>query len=182
MKEWNKGIADVLYLMRSSNIDNITYCLGCCGEVAGRDSIVESQFKYYYTHGWNDKIGTQGVGLPGYYNGMSVNDAWNIWLSINKGKQCFDCSGLICWFAGFRGEHKYSSWDVASMKKNKSASEGPAGSVLWKSGHVALDIGYGFCVEIGLWNDTIQLNKISERDFTSSHLMVDVTYINADNR
>lgn len=180
--KFNYMIRDILLLKKDITENQITYCLGCAGEVAGRDSRVESMFKYYYVHGWDEKIGTQGSGLPGWYKGMPVGDAWNIWLNINRGKMCFDCSGLIDWAIGYKGIHKYSSYDFGNMPKNSSIKKGVAGSVLYKPGHVGIDIGYGMCVEIGQYNDTIQLNNIYDRSFKSSHLIPEVDYTGANGR
>lgn len=177
--KFNYMIRDILLLKKEITEDQITYCLGCSGEVAGRDSRVESMFKYYYSSGKDTEIGAE---LPGWFKGMPVGDAWNIWLNINKGKMCFDCSGLIDWAIGYKGQHKYSSWDFGNMPKNKSIKFGVAGSVLWKKGHVGIDIGYGMVIEIGRWNHSIELHNIYERNFTSSHLIPEVDYTGSNGR
>lgn len=175
--EWNKTIQEALWLY--INREGITYCLGCSGEVVGRDKNVENQFKYYYNHDWKNKI---GQGLEGWNENMNADQAWALWSNKHKGKMAFDCSGLLCFCIGYKGVHKYTSWDFQKMKANESCAAGVAGSALWKKGHVALDIGYGYLLEIGEYNKTIELNKISQRAFTSSHLINEIDYTGATER
>lgn len=175
--DWSHTIQRILFLY--THRDNITYCLGCSGEVAGRDVIVENQFKYYYDNGWKESI---GASIPSWTASMDKNEAWNEWLKYYQGKMCFDCSGLIDWCIGYEGIHKYSSWEFGQMKKNESLAAGVAGSVLWKKGHVGLDIGYGYEIEIGGYGGTLNLYNINERGFTSSHLITEVDYTGADAR
>lgn len=175
--DWSHMINRALWLYTQR--DKITYCLGCAGEVAGRDKKVQNQFKYYYDHGWKEKIGAQ---LYGWNSNMNANEAWNLWLSYNKDKMCFDCSGYLCWCMGLEGVHKYSSWSFAAMPENPSLSAGVAGSALWKTGHVGLDIGYGACLDIGAYNHSIELNMIGDKGWESSHLIKEVDYTGADAR
>ena len=177
MKTWDEVIRRALFLY--INRTNITYNLGCSGEVVGRDKIVEENFRYYYNHGWAEKIGDS---IPGWDPTWNVNKSWAKWSALNSSKMCFDCSGYIDWCLGYEGVHKYSSWSFGSMNKNPSLAAGVAGSALWKKGHVGLDMGYGYLLEIGHYGGTIELNKISNRDFTSSHLITDVDYNGADAR
>jgi len=175
---WNRIINRALFLY--THRDNITYNLGSAGEVAGRDDIVERTWKYYYnTPEWHEKIGSS---IPGWNTEMSTDEAWSRWLDIHRGQMCFDCSGLIDWCVGYEGIHKYSSWDFAGMKKNESVPAGCAGSAVWKKGHVELDIGYGACIGIGSYGNTLTLTMLNARDFTSSHLIDGVDYEGADAR
>ncbi|MBQ1552058.1 MAG: hypothetical protein IIZ66_00805, partial [Clostridia bacterium] len=63
-----------------------------------------------------------------------------------------------------------------------SLAEGVAGSVLWKEGHVGLDIGYGASLQIGSYGNTIRLAMIGDDPWTSSHLITGVDYAGADAR
>lgn len=160
------------------NRNNITYCLGCAGEVAGRDRIVENNFKYYWGHGWAEKIAKD---IPDLSPDDTAADAWAVWLSYNAGKMCFDCSGLVCWCIGLEGVHKYSSWDFGKMPENESISAGVEMSILWKQGHVSIDIGGGYEMEIGDYNHTIEFGKISDRNFEKSVLCAGIDYKGARN-
>ena len=179
--DWSHMINRALWIYTQRA--NVTYCLGCAGEVAGRDKVVENNFRYYYTSSkepeWHERI---GASIPGWYPGMPVDDAWNGWLSVNGGKMCFDCSGFICWCMGYEGIHKYSSWDFAKMPKNESLSAGVAGSAVWRNGHVGLDIGYGATLSIGSYGGSINLRMIGDEPWVSSHRIDGVDYTGADAR
>lgn len=173
--KWNQFVANALWLYTQRQ--NITYCLGCSGEVAGRDKRVEDCWKYYYgTPEWHNKI---GASVPGWNATDSADVAWQKWLTVYGGKLCFDCSGYLDWCLGYKGIHKYSSWDFGAMPKNESIKAGAAGSALWKKGHVGVDIGYGYECEIGHYGGTIELYQIVTRDFTESHSIPDVDYTGA---
>lgn len=177
---WSQFVANALWLYTQRQ--NITYCLGCSGEVAGRDKHVEDCFKYYYSSTkegetkWHDKI---GASIPGWNPSDSADVAWQKWLSVYGGKLCFDCSGYLDWCLGYKGIHKYSSWDFGSMASSPSLKVGPAGSAIWKTGHVGIDIGYGYECEIGYYGGTIELHQIVTTDFVSSHKINDVDYTGA---
>lgn len=175
--DWSHTINRALWLYTQRA--GITYCLGCSGEVAGRDKHVENNFRYYYEHGWDEHI---GFSIPGWEVGMSTDKTWDMWLKLHKGKMCFDCSGFIDWCIGYEGIHKYTSWDFGEMKKQDSLSSGFAGSVLWKKGHVGLDIGYGACIDIGHYGGTLEISMLGDKDWTSSHLIENVNYEGANAR
>ena len=175
--KWDDVIKRVMFIF--DHREGVTYCLGCAGEVAGRDDIVRRQFIYYYDHGWKEKI---GEGIPGWVATDNAARTWEKWLNINRGKMCFDCSGLICWACGYEGRHVWSSWNLGNMEREASPSAGVAGSVLWKSGHVGLDIGYGYEMEIGSYNNTIEFHKIGDRGWTRSCYIDGIDYTGADAR
>lgn len=176
--DWSHMINRALFLF--THRAEITYNLGCSGEVVGRDKIVEDNFKYYYQQKeWHDRIGGS---IPGWETSWDVNRAWQAWSNLHRGKMCFDCSGLICWCMGYEGLHKYSSYNFGDMPKQASLSSGVAGSALWRSGHVGLDIGYGASLSIGSYGGTINLRMISDEPWTSSHLIQGVSYTGADAR
>lgn len=175
MIRWNKFVQNALWIYTQRS--NCTYCLGCSGEVAGRDSRVEANWRYYFNQpDYHDKIAAT---IPGYSDTMSEDQAWGAWLTVYRGKLCFDCSGLLDWCLDYKGVHKYSSWDFGGMPKNASIKAGPAGSVLWRKGHVGLDIGYGYNIEICNFGKTIELNQTATRDFTDSIKCKDVDYTGA---
>lgn len=176
MIAWNQFIHNAFALY--TDRDKITYCLGCTGQVVGRDKFVENQFRYYYDHGYKDQILS---GLTANKN-ATVDEAWFLWSRNNMGKMCFDCSGLLDWCLGYYGQHKYSSWNFGDMPKQPSIQSGVAGSALWKKGHVEIDVGYGVVLGVGRWNDTIQITLIERRDFESSHLIKDVDYTGSNAR
>lgn len=176
--DWSHMINRALWLF--THRAEITYNLGCSGEVVGRDKIVENNFFYYYQQSeWHDRIGGS---IPGWSPDWSVQRAWQAWSDLHRGKMCFDCSGFICWCMGWEGVHKYSSWDFGNMPKQNSLAEGVAGSVAWKQGHVGLDIGYAATLSIGSYGGTINLKMLADDGWTSSHLITGVDYTGANNR
>lgn len=178
--QWNKVIQSAIKLYTRRG--GATYCLGCSGQTVGGvgNNTIRSNFLYYYDHGYKAQM---GKGLKGWNSSMTGEQAWALWSKQWHNHMAFDCSGLIDYcINGEQIGHKYSSYDFGAMPKNESLAAGCAGSVLWKSGHVGLDIGYGALIEIGTWNDTIQLNLISERTFTSSHKIKGVDYTGSDAR
>lgn len=172
--KWNQVVSNALWLYTQRQ--NCTYMLGCSGEVAGRDKKVEECFRWYYDHDYKEKIGAT---IPDWEPTDNADAAWKKWLKIYGGKLCFDCSGYLDWCLGYKGIHRYSSWDFGSMPKNASIKAGPAGSALWKKGHVGLDIGYGYELEIRNFGMTFELFQIVTRDFTDSTKINDVDYTGA---
>lgn len=113
---------------------------------------------------------------------MNASETWELWLKYNRGKMCFDCSGFICWCLGYEKQHMYSAWDFGKMQPETSPAKGFAGYALWKQGHVSIDIGYGYEIEIYAYNHSLDIFKISERDFVGSHSIIGVDYTGADAR
>lgn len=162
MGAWDSIIKKALFVY--VHRDEYTYCLGGVGQPVESNEI-KNLYEYYYNNGYKDTMG------------MTYSE----WAKINKGKKCFDCSGFLDYLRG-QVEHIDSSWTYGDMKKNKSLVDGVAGSALWKKGHVGLDIGYGYFLHFPNWNRTCELGKISEYNWTSSHLISDVDYNGANNR
>jgi Putative peptidoglycan-binding domain-containing protein len=63
------------------------------------------------------------------------------------GKVCCDCSGLISWYTGkvLGSAQLYSAASKRGLIKDIASA--PIGAVLWKSGHVGVYIGNGYCIE-----------------------------------
>ena len=63
------------------------------------------------------------------------------------GKACTDCSGLISWYTGkVLGSAQLYSQAQKRIPIAQLASM-PVGTILWKSGHVGVYIGNGYCIE-----------------------------------
>lgn len=162
MKRWSDIISSALGVLQHA--EKYTYCLGCTGQLAESD-FVKNQFTYYYEHGYKDAIG------------MNYEE----WLDRNRGKYCFDCSGFIDALIEAAG-HVYSSWNFGEMKAQASVQEGVAGSVLWKKGHVGLDIGYGWYLHFPYWNRSCELGYIPIANWEKSCLIDGVDYSGSNNR
>lgn len=82
------------------------------------------------------------------------------------GQVCCDCSGLISWYTG----KNYGSAQLYAKANErhsiKDIANAPIGAVLWRSGHVGVYIGNGYCVEErGIAYGCVK-SKVSSRNFT----------------
>lgn len=92
------------------------------------------------------------------------------------GKKCTDCSGLISWYTG---KVLSSSGLYASAKERhpiSSISSAPKGAILWKSGHVGVYIGDGYCIEAKGIDYGVVKSKVSNTKFTHWMLMNYIDY------
>lgn len=96
------------------------------------------------------------------------------------GRVCCDCSGLIAGYTGrsFGTAQLYAS---ASLRMSvETIDQFPAGTLLWKKGHVAVFIGYmdnmPCCIESRSLEHGCCLSKIAGRGFTHGLLLKDFTY------
>lgn len=145
--------------------DEYTYCLGCAGEVVGQSSELEARYKYYYQ-------------TPEYHDMMKP---WHMWANENWGKKAMDCSGFIQYITGKEMTHNLSSWSYGEMKPKSTPVDGVAGSVLWKKGHVGIDIAFGFFLHFPNWNRSCELGRIREYDWVSSHHIDGIDYTGSYN-
>lgn len=119
--------------------DSIAYWLGAKGEILTYERMDE-------LCRWN----------PEYFkrydkDTLAKLKAWSY------GKIGFDCSGLVCACFGISG---LSSWTLREhMSRVTSVPECKAGSILWKKGHVALDLGYGICGQAYAEGHSIELGQ-----------------------
>lgn len=78
-------------------------------------------------------------------------------MAWSAGKIGYDCSGLMC--ACFQTPYQMSSWTLREhMSAVYSVKECKAGSILWKPGHVELDLGFGATGGIRSEGKTIEIN------------------------
>ena len=69
----------------------------------------------------------------------------------------YDCSGLVC--ACFGTPYEMSSWTLREhMSAVYPVKECKAGSILWKPGHVEIDLGFGATGGIRSEGKTIEIN------------------------
>ncbi|MEG1636134.1 MAG: peptidoglycan-binding protein [Cellulosilyticaceae bacterium] len=82
------------------------------------------------------------------------------------GKICCDCSGLPSWFTKkVLGSYQLCSSATKRVTIDK-ITQAPVGAILWKTGHVGVYIGDGFCVEAkGIDYGTVK-SKVSDTHFT----------------
>ena len=149
-KQWNHMRRDALIMYASK--DKYAYLYGANGETGSAD-LVNRLWAQYPDHF------KQYVTDKGYTKQQLINHV--------SGKLCFDCSAFICYISN-------APYDMnsTSLKDNFAVSRSPvsgtSGSVLWKSGHVALDIGSGMCIDFACEFVDMRLYQLSQGDFRIS--------------
>ena len=138
-KRWN--IVNQHALRIYANRDRYAYLYGANGEV-GSDALVDRLWAAYPSH-FKAAVTDKG------YTRQQLKDHV-------RGKICLDCSAFICYvtqmedFGKLRVVNDYNSTGLRGcFAVKRTPVGGTAGSVLWKQGHVALDVGYGMCVDFG---------------------------------
>lgn len=119
--------------------DTIAYWMGAKGEILTYERMRELVAAY-----------------PDYFSRYSSDQLESLmWWSA--GKMGFDCSGLMC--ACFRTPYEMSSWTLREhMAVTHPVKECKAGSILWKPGHVEVDLGFGATGGIRSEGKTIEIN------------------------
>ena len=97
---------------------------------------------------------------------------------FSLGKVGYDCSGFITAITGKQG---YSGKLYEDTIDKTTPEDGKAGYLLWKPAHVAVDVGYGFCMHCGSMGDSIVISKIQDVGFTKSGAFRDYDYTEANN-
>ena len=126
--------------------DDFAYLYGTDGQIA-TEELIERQFKKY----------------PGHFAKRDLDAIREYTL----GKVVFDCSGFI--HTIFDAPDKTSLGiitDCADVGTDLAA--GPAGSCLYKPGHIGLDIGSGCFIDTATECDTFRLKIIREYDWVKS--------------
>lgn len=142
-KKWQHCVRDarLVYL----NKEKFAYLFGANGQkpkdYAEAKELVDIMWKYYPTHFENSVIKT------GHTKEELINHI--------IGKKCFDCSAFVCAVTQYEGDimtmqvlNDYSSSMLKNVfTKETTLMDGNWGAVLWKNGHVALDVGNGLCMD-----------------------------------
>lgn len=146
-------------LMMFNDRDQYRYVYGANGEVMTDRRLDELWDRYSYHF---DALGCTRQALKDHV----------------RGKKCFDCSSFINYVTEADKDY-YSASLWASCEKRTTPRAGVAGSLLYKPGHVGLDIGYGLCLEfVGEFKD-MQMNYITGRGFDGSGELSWVSYAGA---
>lgn len=119
--------------------DRIAYWMGAKGEVLTRQrmqELVEAYSDYFKKY---------------------EPDQLEALMRWSEGKIGFDCSGLVC--ACYGTAYPMSSWTLREkMSATYGVKECKAGSILWKPGHVELDLGFGAAGGIRSEGKTIEIH------------------------
>ena len=163
MKSWDQVIKEALYM--HVHKDEYAYFYGAKGQKL-TDAVMEAL--------WEAE--------PEYFKRYDEKQKKAIF-KYSRNKTGYDCSGFI---GKITGCNTYSGaiWSRCS-KKTADLYAGPAASILWKPGHVALDIGYGFGIEAAVECSSIEMFRISEqygRFQQTGQLVTYIDYTGATNR
>lgn len=107
------------------------------------------------------------------YFGKYTEDALKYIKDFSRGKVGMDCSGFVsyCFGVSYPSQYLIDSCVHVTTPKN-----GPAGSILWKPGHVGIDIGYGYFLHFPVEGKSCEIGKISEYDWQKSGQLSGVSY------
>ena len=94
----------------------------------------------------------------------------------SRGKIGYDCSGFITAISGVTGSSA-NQWK--QCLPNPTLAYGLCGSILYKKGHIGIDIGYGMFLHFPTEGRTCELGYIRDYDWTNSGLLKDVNYVGA---
>lgn len=136
--------------------DSIAYWLGAKGEILTMQHMRDLV-------NWN----------PEYWSAWS-EDQIEALMRWSEGKIGYDCSGLVCACYGISG---LSSWALRdAMVRTSSVKECKAGSVLWKPGHVEIDLGFGASGGIRSPGNSIVINDNGTAGFELGGELPNVDY------
>lgn len=160
LKTWDEVIKEALYV--HTHKENYCYIYGAKWEVMTEEKI-RALMNYYtsyfsrYTAAQKEEIVKKSVGKIGS-----------------------DCSGFI---QHLTGDATYSGAQYQHcLNKSTNLAAGPAGSILWKQGHIGLDIGYGYFLHFPTELKSCEIGKISEYVWTNTGLSPYIDYTGADAR
>ena len=139
MKLWAEVVKEALQML--VNKDRYAYFYGAKGEKLTVD-VMEAL--------WNSS--------PDYFKKFTKEQK-DAFFSYSLGKVGYDCSGFI---GKITGCNTYSGaiWSRCDYKTTPALCVG--GSILWKPGHVGLDIGIGgFFIHMGRMGNTVEIGRIS---------------------
>lgn len=156
-KNWDDVVKNAMAIF--NHRDRFTYCLSGDGQLA---DLYGNNYNYYKDH--------------------NKNQSFEDWINkVARGKYVLDCGGYITAIAGLN--IYLTSGDLRNKGLKKTAPEnGVAGSLLWKPGHVGIDIGYGYFLHFPAYGRTCEFGKISQYDWQESYRLPGIDYAGADAR
>lgn len=92
----------------------------------------------------------------------------------SRGKTGYDCSGFVSVCCGVRGWSSAYLWSHTKNRDTVAAAK--AGSLLYRNGHIGIDIGYGQCMMMGREGCTIEIVPNTSQGFTGGGEWADADY------
>lgn len=110
---------------------------------------------------------------PDHFKRYSADDLERLkrW---SRGKIGFDCSGFVSACVGVNGWSSASLW--ARTVNRSDVREAKAGCLLYRPGHIGIDIGYGYSLDIPIEGQTIRLTRNTIPGFTYGGEWYDADY------
>lgn len=155
---FNEVIKNALYIL--ANKEKYAYFYGAKGCVlteANMNSLINSE-KAHFSKYTEEQI-------------KEIKD-------YSRGKIGYDCSGFITAITGVQGNSAYQ-W--SRCIPNANSETGFAGCILYKPGHIGIDIGYGKFLHFPTEGQTCTLGTIKEYNWQGSGQMKDINYWGASN-
>lgn len=137
--------------------------------------IVQRAFKWYferenaaYFYGAKGELLTDEVmdyfirAEPEHFSRYSEEELRHI-KDFSRGKIGFDCSGFVSACLGLRGWSSAALFAKCTERTTVEACK--AGSLLYRKGHIGIDIGSGACMMIGIEGRTIEIVPNTSQGF-----------------
>ena len=162
MIKWYDVIKEALRMLQHK--DEYAYFYGAKGQIL-TDAVMEALWQAY----------------PEHFSRYTAADKKRIF-DYSRGKIGYDCSGFVGMCVG---DMVYSGALIEHCNYiAPSLADGVAGSILYKPGHVGLDIGYGFYLHMPTEGHSCELGRIREMvvPWTKSGQHRNVDYTGADAR
>lgn len=141
------------------------------------------RWEWIYFYGAKGELMTDAVmnqlieAYPGFYGKYSPEQL-EYFKTVSRGKYGVDCSGFITLISGIYG-NSAMIWEKCTDKTD--IVNGKAGYFLYKPNHCAVDIGYGFGMDIGTMGESFQIFKLQDRGFIGSGALPGYNYEKAVN-
>jgi cell wall-associated NlpC family hydrolase len=118
-----------------------------------------------------NQINSWARSYPNVYSQSYINKAMKF-----VGMKCTDCSGLISWYTGkVLGSATLYSQAVKRITIS-NIDKAPVGAILWKSGHVGVYLGNGYCIEAKGINYGTVKTKVSATAWKYALIMSYISY------
>ena len=160
MKTWDSVIKQALYMY--VHRDQYAYFYGAKGQVL-TDSVMQALID----------------AEPQHFARFTKEELQCI-KDFSRNRVGFDCSGYIGYLTG---DWSYSGAQISHCRNvTTDLVAGPAGSLLYKYGHIGLDIGYGYFLHMPREGESIIMGKILEYNWTETGQSNYINYEGSDNR
>lgn len=142
-----------------------------------------SQYAYFY--GAKGEVLTENAmdylirAYPRHFSQYTAQQLRDI-KKFSLGRIGYDCSGFITAVTGIQGNSAMQFNTCVEVSDNLAA--GPAGSLLWRPGHIGLDCGFGVFLHMPHEGDSIILGKINRYAWEKTGQSTEINMEGSDSR